>query len=284
MDPREILTRPAPSPGLFLRYGPGPDQVSDLWLPSGRGDGPAPLVILLHGGFWRAAYDRVHARSLAAALTSEGVPVCLPEYRRTGQEGGGWPGTFDDVAAAVDALPGLAASAAPGEVLAGGVVLAGHSAGGHLALWAASRELLPAGSRWHCPPGVVRGVVALAAVSDLAGCAQQNLGGGAAQALMGGGPSEWPERYAEADPSRLLPVPGAVRLVHGEQDGIVPCSMSSGYAERAAGTGGDVACVVLPGVGHFEVIDPRSGAWDAVLGATREVVGTGRGEGAAPDA
>lgn len=281
MNPREILTRPAPSPDHVISYGPGPEQVADLWLPAQSGSRPggpggATLTVLLHGGFWKAAFDRMHARPMAAALAAEGYAVCVPEYRRTGQDGGGWPGTFDDVALAVDALPGLAAEAAPAAAAAGAPVLAGHSAGGHLALWAAARGRLPAGSRWHSG-AAVGGVVALAAVSDLTGCAEQDLGGGAAALLMGGGPGEWPDRYALADPMLLLPgaAPGAapVRLVHGEIDDIVPCGMSVAYAERVAGAGGDAGCAVLPGCGHFEVIDPLSGAWPQVLTAFRAVVG-----------
>jgi acetyl esterase/lipase len=273
MNPREILTRPAPSPDHVISYGPGPEQVADLWLPAQPGtsaDGAA-LIVLLHGGFWRAAFDRMHARPMAAALAGAGYAVCVPEYRRTGQEGGGWPGTFDDVAAAVDALPGLAA--AFDRVSSGGPVLAGHSAGGHLALWAAARGRLPVGSRWHRTSPVARGVVALAAVSDLTGCAEQDLGGGAAAALMGGGPGEWPDRYALADPALLVPGAAAVRLVHGEIDDIVPWRMSVGYAERAVGVGGDARCEVLPGCGHFEVIDPLSGAWPQVMRAFRAVGG-----------
>jgi acetyl esterase/lipase len=274
MNPREILTRPAPAPYHVISYGPGSEQVADLWLPaqSGTGPGGGALIVLLHGGFWRAAFDRMHARPLAAALAAEGFTVCLPEYRRTGQEGGGWPGTFDDVALAVDVLPGVAAAAAPAAVAAGPPVLAGHSAGGHLALWAASRGRLPAGSRWHSG-AAMGGVVALAAVSDLTGCAEQDLGGGAAAALMGGGPGEWRDRYALADPMLLLPGAVSVRLVHGEIDDIVPCGMSVAYAERVVGAGGDAGCEVLPECGHFEVIDPLSGVWPRVLGAFRAVAG-----------
>jgi acetyl esterase/lipase len=277
MNPREILTRPAPPPDHVISYGPGPEQVADLWLPAQPGTRPsgAPLIVLLHGGFWRAAFDRVHARPLAAALAGAGFAVCVPEYRRTGQDGGGWPGTFDDVAAAVDALPGLAAAA--GRVSPVAPVLAGHSAGGHLALWAAARGRLPVGSRWYRAAPGAGGVVGLAAVSDLTGCAEQDLGGGAAALLMGGGPGEWPDRYALADPALLLPgpVPGPVpvRLVHGEIDDIVPCRMSVAYAERAVGAGGDAGCEVLAGCGHFEVIDPLSGAWPPVLAAFRAVAG-----------
>ena len=132
----EVLNRPAPPPDHTARYGSHREQVVDLRMPK---DGPAngTLVVLIHGGFWRAAYDRTHTGPLADALASSGFAVCTPEYRRTGQPGGGWPGTFDDVAAAMDVLPGRVARELDGVAVMGPVVLAGHSAGGHLALWAA---------------------------------------------------------------------------------------------------------------------------------------------------
>jgi acetyl esterase/lipase len=300
-DPREILSRPAPPPDAVLRYGPGPEHVADVRFPGwwrsagGAPDGPgrdggavpaAPvaLVLLLHGGFWRAGYDRSHTGPLAHALAAENFVVCAPEYRRTGMPGGGWPGTLDDVAAAVDVLPRLvrtaAADARPGAVrVAAGepgewrVVLAGHSAGGHLALWAAGRHRLPAGSPWRSGglvPGL-RGVVALAPVSDLAGCWRAGLGGDAAGALLGGGPGEWPGRYAAADPSGLLPLGCPVRIVHGSADEAVPCGMSRDFVRRAGTVGDDVVLAELPGRGHFEVIDPGSDAWPEVLGAFRGV-------------
>jgi acetyl esterase/lipase len=272
MDRDDILGRAAPAPDQVLRYGDGAEQVADFWYPA-EGRGGAALIVFLHGGFWRAAYDRVHARPLAVALAAAGYAVVLPEYRRTGQAGGGWPGTFDDVALAADALPGLVRAAAeegirPGEGMP--TVLAGHSAGGHLALWAASRGRLSAGSAWAGPGRAVpavAGVVGLAAVSDLTACAREDLGRGAAQALMGGGPDRWPDRYAQADPARLLPGPAPVRLVHGENDSIVPSQMSAAFARQAAAAGGLASCDLLPGCGHFEVIDPQSAAWPAVLAA-----------------
>ena len=180
-DPAAILTRPAPPPDVTLRYGPGSEHVADLRLPphaAREAAGPAPLVLFLHGGFWRATYDRRHTWPLSAALASAGFAVCTPEFRRVGQPGGGWPGTFDDVAAAVDALPDLAlAVAGPGGLAPRPFVLAGHSAGGHLALWAAARHRLPGDSRWCTrSPGPYRGVVGLAAVSDLAACHAAGLG------------------------------------------------------------------------------------------------------------
>jgi acetyl esterase/lipase len=222
----------------------------------------------LHGGFWRAAYGREHTAPLAEALSAAGFVVCAPEYRRTGQPGGGWPGTFDDVAAAVDLLPSLVARAG-GYADFDRMVLAGHSAGGHLAIWAASRHRLPPGSRWRTPGPVASGVVALAAVSDLTACFEQGLGRQAAGDLIGGGPGQFPDRYAEADPARLLPVGVPVRLVHGTGDDQVPCEMSLSYARRATDAGDDAACTVMPGAGHFDVIDPASPAWPQVLSAFR---------------
>jgi acetyl esterase/lipase len=228
-------------------------------------------VIFLHGGFWRAAYDRAHTGSLATALAAEGFAVCAPEFRRCGQPGGGWPGTFDDVALAVDSIPGLVAEESGYEAGSVRVVLAGHSAGGHLALWAAARHRLPATAPWRAAVPSAAGVVAVAAVSDLASGHEQRLGSGAVAELLGGGPDDQPERYALADPSRLLPTGVPVRLVHGSGDAIVPCGMSLDYAARARAAGDDVACDVLPGAGHFDVIDPMSAAWPHVLDAFRAI-------------
>lgn len=315
VDPREVLTRPAPPPDHVLRYGPGPDQVADVRLPPGLGTGEGArvptLVLLLHGGFWRAAYDRTHLGPLATALAAENFVVCTPEFRRTGQPGGGWPGTFDDVATAVDRLPGLVRSALPGAAGAGQVILAGHSAGGHLALWSAGRHRLSPDSPWHRllggagsagpagaaagaagmtgmagvagvvsdVPGVemagVAGVVALAPVGDLAACYRAGLDGDAAGALLGGGPAEQPERYAAADPARLVPLGVPVRIVHGTADDRVPFAMSRSFAELARAAGDSVELDVLAGGGHFDVIDPLSGAWPAVLAAFRAVAADG---------
>ena len=280
-DPAAVLTRAAPPPDVTLRYGPGSEQVADVRLPpqAARGaTGPAPLVLFLHGGFWRAQYDRRHAWPLGAALASAGFAVCTPEFRRVGQPGGGWPGTFDDVAAAVDALPDLAlAVTGPGGLAAGPFVLAGHSAGGHLALWAAARHRLPRESRWRTPsPGPYRGVVGLAAVSDLAACQAAGLGDGAADALMGGGPARYPDRYALADPAALLPLGVRVRLVHGSRDETVPSAMSRDYAARAAGLGDDVLLDELGECGHYEPIDPLTAAWPSVLAALRAIAAPSR--------
>ena len=232
------------------------------------GAGAAPLVIFLHGGFWRATFDRAHTGPLATALAAAGFVVCVPEFRRTGQRDGGWPGTFHDVAAAVDVLPSRIRGAVGADLISDEpALLAGHSAGGHLALWAASRHQLPPGTPWRTPGGQTRGVVALAAVSDLPACHALGLGRGAAQALLGGGPGRYPDRYHRADPMQLLPVGCPVRLVHGSEDDTVPCAMSRDYAARARAAGDDIVLDELPGAGHFDVIDPLSSWWPRVQAA-----------------
>jgi acetyl esterase/lipase len=244
-DPREVLTRPAPPPDLTIRYGADPEQVVDVRLPP-PGTPARPPVVFLHGGFWMAEYDRAHVGPLAADLAARGYPVVCPEYRRVGQAGGGWPGTLDDVAA------GLAAVAERLELRA--PVLAGHSAGGQLALWAAGRV--------PC-----RGVVALAPVADLGEGYRLRLDGGAVARLLGGGPEDVPDRYAAADPARLLPPPVPVVVVHGDRDEQVPVGIGRDYVAAARRAGGDARLVELAGVEHFALIDPLSPAWPAVLAA-----------------
>jgi acetyl esterase/lipase len=265
-DPGDVLTRAAPPADFVISYGPGADHVAEVRLPAAGGR-PAPLIVFLHGGFWRVAYDRTHTGPLAAALAAAGYAVCVPEFRRTGQPGGGWPGTFDDVATAVDRLPAQVRQAG-GPAVTGDepVLLAGHSAGGHLALWAAGRHQLPPDSAWYSQHRA-RGVVALAPVSDLAACHKQGLGSGAADPLMGGGPDEVPDRYRAADPAVLLPVGCPVRVVHGSADDRVPCAMSREYVHRARAAGDEICLDELPGTGHFEVIDPLSAVWPEVLAA-----------------
>jgi acetyl esterase/lipase len=247
-----ILTRPAPPPDLTVRYGPRPEHVIDLRLPRKR---PAPLIVLIHGGFWRPAYDRAHLGPMADALARAGSLVAVPEYRRAGMAEGGWTGTFDDIASALDQAGRIAEAhgAEPGTM-----TWAGHSAGGHLVLWAAARPHLPPGCPW-------RGPCAAAHVTSLAGCnslrlsAEWDLGAGAALALMGGTPDEVPERYGVADPAALPPPPVPVTLIHGTADQDVPVEMS-----RMSTVG---QLIEIPGAGHYDLIDPQSRAWPQVLAA-----------------
>jgi acetyl esterase/lipase len=253
-DPREVLERPAPDPDLTLTYGPLPEHVADVrWGPAG-----GPLVIVVHGGFWRAGFDRHHTGAQCVGLVEAGFTVAAIEYRRTGMPGGGWPGTLDDVLAAVRAVPALvreAAASARRAVATDATVLVGHSAGGHLVAWAATHPL----------PDVV-GAVSLAGVLDLALAADLDPGpdGTAVQALLGGRPDDVPDRAAAADPTRLGRPVVAVVAVHGDADTTVPVQVSRSYA---AATGQRL--VELAGVDHFAVIDPRSAAWPEVIGAVR---------------
>jgi acetyl esterase/lipase len=227
---------------VSLTYGDHPDQVVDLWRPPGT---PIALLVFVHGGFWRAAFDRTHAVPLARDLAGRGYLVALIEYRRVGQPGGGWPGTLDDVEAAVGAAIEAGRESGP-------VILAGHSAGGHLALWCATRH-------------AVSGVLALAPVADLESGYRLNLGSGAVGAFLGGSPDEVPERYAAADPMRNVPLGVPTVLVHGDLDDRVPVAISRRYHQAARTAGDQVILRELPGLGHFEPIEPDSAAWPAVI-------------------
>lgn len=244
MPSDSVLDRAAAMPDAVVRYAGHADGVIDLHLPGGKG--PHPLVVTLHGGFWKQEYDRRHQRPLARALVADGAVVAAPEYRRVGGSGG-WPATPDDVLAAFRALPGLVDGLG---ITTAGVTVTGHSAGGHLALWLATQV-----------PGIDH-VVALAPVADLDAAARDRLGGGATQALLGGEPDDVPERYAAADPLRLLGcVDPSTRItvLHGTSDDIVPV----GQARALAGNHARVEVRELD-CGHFEVIDPSSSVWPAV--------------------
>ncbi|MEW2382510.1 alpha/beta hydrolase [Micromonospora sp. NPDC047707] len=258
-DPRAVLTRPAPAPDVTVAYGDHPDQIADLRRPAGSG--PAlPLVVVVHGGFWRAEYDRGHTGPLANALAALGYPVAQVEYRRTGQPGGGWPGTLADVLTAVTQLPRLAAEALPGRVAAGAPILVGHSAGGHLALFVAA-----------VAPVEVGAVLALAPVADLAEAYRLDLDSGAVAALLGGGPADVPDRYAACDPRSLVPIRTRSVIVHGALDRQVPVGMSREFAAAAQAAGSDVRLVELPDCEHFGLIDPESAAWSEVAAALRSL-------------
>ncbi len=241
-------------------YGPEPSQHASLHRPDGPG--PHAVVVLVHGGFWWHRYDRSIMIPLAVDLVGRGYAVWNLEYRRVGEPGGGWPGTFVDVAAGLDHL------AVIGPVLGlstDRVVAVGHSAGGHLALWAAARPGQPDGVPGARPDLRVRAVVAQAGVSDLRLAAELDLGPGAVVGLIGGGPEQLPERYALASPIERLPMGVPQVLVHGERDRQVPIAMSRAFASAAHAVGDPVELVEWPWVGHFEVIDPGHPSWMAIV-------------------
>ncbi|MCS0602727.1 alpha/beta fold hydrolase [Streptomyces sp. LP11] len=239
----------APSHG---RYGDHPHQSYDAWPAREPG---APLVILLHGGYWR--YDRMHLTPFAAYLSQQGFDVLLPGFRRSGGAGG-YPETFDDVARIVDTLP----EGRP-------YLLAGHCSGGHLALWCAARGLLPEGSRWHTT-ALPTGVLALAPITDLTATRRDDLSDGAALQLLGG-TEVFEERLPAVDPLTLLRGAGTTGvptvLLHGAADEEVPLSQFADYAAVHE----DLRTVVLPGTGHYTLIEPGAPGARAVADTLRDM-------------
>jgi acetyl esterase/lipase len=231
-----VLDRTPPAPSRELRYADGDTGVVDVFGDAG------PVVILLHGGFWRNAYDRTHLRHLAAALAADGLLVALPEFRRVGDPGGGMPGTLDDVVAILRRVPAML-GATPGDV-----VIGGHSAGGHLAVLAAIAA-----------PEPPRRVVSLAGVLDIAAADRDRLSNHAVAALLGElSPSA--EQIAGIDPMQL-PLPMCeVVLVHGREDVVVPVT----YSERFATRDPQVETVLLTGADHFDVVDPMASPYQVV--------------------
>ena len=231
--------------GSLHRYGTHRSQVAELSLPDGPG--PHPVVVLVHGGCWRQRYDRHLMDALAADLAARGWAAWNIEYRRVGlRAGGGWPETGADVAAAIDHLAELDAPLDLARVAA-----VGHSAGGHLALWAAGREKARV---------LLAAVVGQAAVSDLEVASAQGVCGGMVEQLVGGTPQQVPDRYRVASPARRLPLRVPALLVHGDRDDTVPVQMSRDFAAAA---GCDLA--ELAGDGHYEHLEPGSRAWATVV-------------------
>ena len=206
--------------------------------------------MVIHGGFWRAQYDASLGTPLAEDLSARGWTVLNVEYRRVGN-GGGFPATFDDVAAAIDLLAGT-------DVDTSTVVALGHSAGGHLATWAAARTRF---EEWSGGVEVTH-VVSQAGVLDLTTAQEQGLGGGAVDALMGAGPGD--PSYDLADPTRHIPLDVPVWAVHAPDDDVVPISQSEGYVAAATAAGADATLVEVTG-GHFGVIDTESDAWSSIV-------------------
>jgi acetyl esterase/lipase len=264
----DYLALPVVPADRRVAYGLHADQFADLYLPAG--DGPHPALVLLHGGCWRAEYGLSPLGRLCDALRGMGIAVWNMEYRRLGG-GGGWPTTFADVAAGADALAGVAAEHA---IDLGRVLVAGHSAGGHLALWLAARRRLPAGSPLFRPePLALAGVVGIAGLADLAAGVARGLCGGACAEIVGGLPRERPERYAQGSPAALLPLGVPQRHIVGADDAIVPPDYLRDYVERAVAAGDDATLQVIAGAGHFEPADPSSAAWPLLSRTIAELLG-----------
>ena len=258
------------TPATFA-YGPHASQTGDLYTP--EGDGPFPVVVLIHGGFWRTPFDRELMEPLAEDLAARGYAAWNIDYRRVGDGGGGdaWKVTLDDVSASLDQLGFVASDY---RVDAERVAFAGHSAGGHLALWLASEFQVAA-------------VVSQAGVANLYDCAEERLGPGSAREglgllgvpaaveFLGGTPAEVPERYAAASPSALLPLETPMLLVHGDEDDRVPIRQSRDFAEAAREAGDEVEVAEFVGMGHFEVLDPKHESWTRTVAFLERMLGPG---------
>lgn len=251
-----------------IRYGPGMARWAELW-PAGKGGPGEPTgayqsrgtVVLIHGGFWTAGYGCGLMRPLAGDLAGRGWRVWNLEYRRLGA-GGGWPATFVDVAAGIDHLVDVDPAAAR----SGPVVAVGHSAGGHLALWAAARAGLPPDAPGSRPRLVLHGAASLAGVNDLVVAAETGVGGGVVRRLLGGGPEQVPDRYRLASPMARLPLGIPQLLVHGRLDRHVPVYLTTDYAAAARDAGDEVDEEVVEAMDHMAAIDPRSRGWEIVAG------------------
>jgi acetyl esterase/lipase len=252
----DILTLPPPPADTRLAYGSDPNQFGDLRLP--KGNGPFPVLMNIHGGYWRAKYDLAHAGHLCAALTQKGIATWNVEYRRVGNPGGGWPGTFEDIASGYRFLPQIAGrfNLDPTKIL-----VMGHSAGGQLALCLAAHE-----------PSVQH-AVSLAGVVDLQRAFDLHLSTDAVVEFLGGKPTDVPDHYHEADPMRLTISQAKQILLHGANDDVVPPDFSSRYVEEKKKTRENVTLVEISKADHFDLIDPRSTAWLKVEGGIRMSLG-----------
>jgi len=264
---QSVLDRDPPPADERISYGDAALQFSDLRTPSGKG--PHPCIISIHGGFWRNTYDLEHLGHLCAALTDQGLATWNIEYRRAGDRGGGWPGTFRDVNAASRYVFDHAAELG---IDPDRVIVLGHSAGGHLASWLTSMENVPADSPIRAEPLPFRGAVSLAGVLDLRQGWTENLGNGAVVNFLGGTPDDVPDRFGAASPIALLPSPVPHLIVHGSEDGNVPMRMSVAYHVTATRLGGTASLLKLPGADHFDVIDPDSPFWPEIVSAILDLV------------
>jgi len=263
----QVAALHAPAPEHVIPYGPAPQQFGQLRLP--KGPGPFPVIIYVHGGCYRAEYSIAHAAAAEQALADAGYAVWSLEYRRLGDAGGGWPGTFQDLGAGADHLRTLAAQY---RLDLGRVVAIGHSAGGNSALWLAARQRISKTSELNvADPLPIGGVVALAPAGDFAEMHAKNGCGGIMDPLMGGSPATVPDRYRAASPGELLPIGVPLAIVIAERDAsFKEFGRSFAAKARAAGEGG-LSVIDAPNAGHFDVVAPVTPTWTLVLQAVREV-------------
>lgn len=273
MTPEELLALPRAAADFRISYGDQPGQHGDLRVPPGRG--PFPVVILIHGGCWRGDFPNSDSLApMAEALRKVGIASWNVEYRRLGEQGAGWPGTYRDVAAAQDKLRELAVKH---RLDLSRVILLGHSAGAHLAHWAVLRPKLPPSSDLFRPnPLPVRGVVNLAGRVDMtdgieaydAACFDTVV-----EKMLGGTPQSQAQHYREASPEANLPLGVRQTLISGQYEDFVPLAKAGAFVAKAGAAGDDARLIVIPGIGHFEPASPYSKAWPVVLQAIEEMLG-----------
>jgi acetyl esterase/lipase len=255
----DLMGRPLPKATARIAYGPDPLQVAEVWRPDGKG--PFPTVLMIHGGCWLSGVSNLHIMDYAAEdLRKRGIAVWNIEYRGVDRPGGGYPGTFLDVAAGADAL---AAHARDYGLRTRKIVVLGHSAGGQLALWLAARPRLPAASPLRDPrPLDIAWTVSLGGLPDL-GTAREGCGEKTVARLLAG--TSGPDPLADISPARLLPLNVPRILIHGGLDGTSPPTQGQAYV-AAARAAGDLKAwtYAVPGEGHVEEISPGSRTWASV--------------------
>lgn len=252
MPGEDILSKPQPPPDIRVAYGTDPNQFVEVRVPHGRG--PHPVLLNIHGGFWRAKYDLTHAGHLCEALRSAGIATFNAEYRRVGNLGGGWPGSFEDIRSAYRFVQ---QEHARFQLDLTRLVTMGHSAGGQLALCLAAHE-----------PSL-RSVISLAGVVDLKKAYALHLSNDAVSEFLGGKPDVVPEHYREADPMELSIAKARQWLIHGREDDTVPPEFSRDYVAHKKKSGESVELLEIPNAGHFELIDPASEAFKQISRAVR---------------
>ena len=273
MDWPDLLGRPAPKATVRVAYGPDPLQVAELWRPEGKG--PFPTVLMIHGGCWRSGTASLHVMDYAADdLRQRGFAVWNIEYRGVDRPGGGYPGTFQDVAAAADNLEALAPQY---HLQLDRLVALGHSAGGHLAFWLAGRTGLPAASPLRGPsPLRVHGVVSLGGLPDLKAVealGDQSCGRETVHRLIGASGPAHPDPYADTSPAELGHGRAPGVQINGEEDTIAPPAMADAYVARMTARGENVRQITLPDTGHVELIAPGTAAWAEAVKAVESLSG-----------
>jgi acetyl esterase/lipase len=264
MGPHEFQALAYQPPDQTLSYGDDPAQIGELRLPSGAG--PFPVVILVHGGCWRAPFaDLREMGPIGDRLKEDGIATWNIEYRRLPQPGSGWPGTYLDIANGVDHLRTLAAEY---RLDLDRVVIVGHSAGGHLAMWAASRSrVAPDSAVLTADPLKPLGVINLAGTMDMSVNIENmetSCQAPVVHEMLGGGEADAPDRYRDASAFKLLPIGVRQVVVLGEHETFIPRPLAEAHVEAAKAAGDEAALLIAPAVGHFEIAAPSTSAWPMV--------------------